>query len=179
MAIVICASIATGKSSVSSNERYAGRVAEIEMSTYKKILTDEQKKMCPEELKSVKAPINPNWEQEYFAAIEDAASDPNIDYVLVAKENAVDLCQAKGIEYWRAYPALDCKQEYLERCKGRGNKGDFIKLLEENWEELHRAFSTDEKASRHVELGKGQVLLHALDEYEASKKKVDGTEAGI
>lgn len=67
--------------------------------------------------------INPNWPENYFEAIMQSIQ--NYDFVFVAHQGIIE-CKKHNVPYWRVYPNISCKNEYIERMKNRGNNECFI-----------------------------------------------------
>lgn len=59
------------------------------------------------------------------------------------------------------YPSRDQKQDYLERYKQRGSSEDFIKLLDEKWDEWITSME-EQKGCLHIVLRPGQFLSDVL-----------------
>ena len=57
------------------------------------------------------------------------------EIVLIAQGNDIrDLLDENNIEYLISFPAVECKEEYLNRYTARGNQQAFVELIESNFE---------------------------------------------
>lgn len=59
------------------------------------------------------------------------------------------------------YPSKDQKQDYLERYRQRGSSEEFIKLLDEKWDEWLTSME-EQKGCLHIVLKPGQFLSDVL-----------------
>ena len=50
------------------------------------------------------------------------------------------------------------KEEYLKRCKNRGNNDTFIHYYDINWNKWIDECKNDKKASKHIELKSNEYL---------------------
>ena len=74
--------------------------------------------------KSTNKEINKEWPNNYFKALKRVKD--KCDYILVADEIVNDFLVKINFEYWVVYPNINLKEEYLNRCKNRGNNDEFI-----------------------------------------------------
>lgn len=59
------------------------------------------------------------------------------DYVFVSSHKVVrDALVAQGFTFTLVYPDISLKDEWLERCRNRGNDEGFINMLDTNWEKF-------------------------------------------
>ena len=149
MGIFIYASTATGKSTVS--KKYYN-IIDMESTKYKYLNSDIEN----ETLKSTKREINPNWPSNYFEAL-DKVKD-KYDYILISDEICNDYLWENNYEYWQIYPSKELKNEYLERCKNRGNNKNFIYWYSKLWDEWYFKCKNDNHAKKHIELKSNQFL---------------------
>lgn len=56
------------------------------------------------------------------------------------------------------FPSLDCKEEYIQRYRDRGNNENFIKLMEDNFENFVNSMKNNKDATLRVELSKGKYV---------------------
>ena len=84
--------------------------------------------------KSTPREINKEWPNNYFKALDD----------------------------WWIYPNIDLKEEYLKRCRDRGNNKDFIDWYSKLWDKWIKECINDKNATRHIELKSGQYLEDVL-----------------
>lgn len=76
-------------------------------------------------------PDNPHWPQNYYNAIMEASR--KYDVVLTSMySHLLDYFEENNIEYYLAYPSLDCEDELEKRCYERGNSKVFIDKLKVN-----------------------------------------------
>lgn len=77
---------------------------------------------------------NPEFPKNYIKHIKENIGVVDVIFVssheIVRKE-----LNENNIEHTLIFPDIDCKDEYINRYKGRGNNKDFIDLLELKWEE--------------------------------------------
>ena len=67
-----------------------------------------------------------------------------------------------NLEYWWVYPKKELKEEYMERCRKRGNNNEFISWYSKLWNEWIDKCKNDKNASRHIELKSNQFLEDVL-----------------
>ena len=85
------------------------------------------------------------------------------DYILISDEICNDFLLKNNYEYWWVYPSIELKEEYLKRCKDRGNSKEFIDYYDSLWEEWYNFCNNDTNASKRIELKKGQYLEDVLN----------------
>ncbi len=109
-------------------------VIDMESSDYSYILTDKERKMSREELKGTKKnKENPRWPKNY---IQEIIKNINkYDVILISHHPSVKQeLEDRNIDFFLAIPELNCKEEYLERYKLRGNKDRWINEVIENYD---------------------------------------------
>lgn len=75
------------------------------------------------------------WPNNYLEAIKKAIED--YDIVLISTDDEIiDLLDEYGMEYILCFPSKVCKNEYIERYKGRGNTEEFIRKVSDTFENL-------------------------------------------
>lgn len=75
------------------------------------------------------------WPYNYFEAIQKARFI--YDIVLISTDNEIlNLLNNNNLDYIISYPSANCKEEYLQRYKKRGNVNEFIKNVCETFDEL-------------------------------------------
>ena len=124
--ILIAGFGAIGKTAVS--KKY-NNVMDLESSSFKYIIDDELKKLNPEERKGLKSrKLNKEFPNNYYNEI---MKDLEVyEIVLISMHNEIiDLLEENNINYYVVYPEENMIEEILERCKNRGNKDDFLKML--------------------------------------------------
>ena len=153
MGIFIYAFTATGKSTIS--KKYSN-VIDMESTKYKyynSIIENEK-------AKGTLRNINKDWPNNYFEALNKVKD--KYDYILISDEVCNDFLQKNNYEYWWIYPNKELKEEYLNRCKKRGNNNDFINYFSRNWSTWIDECINDTKASKHIELKSNQFLEDVL-----------------
>lgn len=153
MGIFIYAFTATGKSTVA--KKYSN-VIDMESTLYKYLgnsLEDESKKSTLRE-------INPMWPDNYFKALEDVRN--KYDYILISDDICNTFFEKNNYEYWWIYPKRELKNEYLDRCKNRGNNEEFIYWYDKLWDDWIDACINDTKSSKHIELESNQYIEDVL-----------------
>ena len=151
MGIFIYAFTATGKTEL--NKKYKN-VIDMESTKYKYIgKVDETSKSTPRE-------INKEWPNNYFKALDEVKN--KYDYILISDIICNDYLHKNNYEYWWIYPNIDLKEEYLKRCRDRGNNKDFIDWYSKLWDKWIKECINDKNATRHIELKSGQYLEDVL-----------------
>lgn len=124
--IIISAFATCGKTYLATKYK---NVIDMESSSYK-FDNSKLEDIPTEERKGTVRPLNPNWPQNYYDAIIEAAN--NYDVVLVQlKPEHFDYFDKNNIKYSIAYPNLNNFDEIRKRCVARGNNEQFIKRLGE------------------------------------------------
>ena len=113
-----------------------------------------------EALKSTPRQINPNWPNNYFVALENIKD--KYDYILISDEICNIFLEKNSYEYWWVYTQKNLKEEYLQRCRKRGNNDEFIYWYDKLWDEWIEKCLNDQKASKHIELKSNQFLEDVL-----------------
>ena len=150
-----------GKSTLAKKYCDKNIFIDLESSDYKYILTDKQKLESVEERKGTKRKVNPDFPQNYFNAILDARK--KYEYVFVALCGIIE-CSKNGVDYWMLFPDYDCKDEYIERYKERGNGKGFVRKFEENFDNYVKMCYENKRplCSRKIVLHKGEFLEDVL-----------------
>ncbi|MCL2438932.1 MAG: hypothetical protein FWD15_00280 [Alphaproteobacteria bacterium] len=153
---VISAWICAGKTHIV--KKYPD-VVEVLSGDYKYLLTDEQKNMSSESLKSTVREINPAWPGNYADAV--IAAGEQYPVVLVAPGKIIyDLLRERGIDCILAVPNPASKEEYKRRALLRGNNDAFLKRIEENLEKDAREMLAE--PNKKIILEPGEYLEDAL-----------------
>ena len=153
MGIFIFAFTATGKSTVAKKYK---NVIDMESTSYKyKDCSVED-----ETLKSTVRDLNEEWPENYFKALKEVKD--KYDYILIADEICKDFLIDNNYEYWYVYPKRELKQEYLDRCKKRGNNEEFIFWYSKLWDEWIAKCKEDNYASKKIELDSNEYLEDVL-----------------
>lgn len=86
------------------------------------------------------------------------------DFIFVSSHDTVrEALEDRGIDYTLVYPAVECKQEYIERYKQRGNTDSFVDFIDSHWEQFISDIES-ETFPRLVKLQPGQYLSDVLEE---------------
>lgn len=153
MGIFIFAFTATGKSTVAKKYK---NVIDMESTSYKY----KDCNMEDETLKSTVRNLNEEWPENYFKALKEVKD--KYDYILIADEICKDFLIDNNYEYWYVYPKRELKQEYLDRCKKRGNNEEFIFWYSKLWDEWITKCKEDNYASKKIELDSNEYLEDVL-----------------
>lgn len=153
MGIFIYAFTATGKSSVA--KKYSN-VVDMESTLYKYLNVLEE----DESLKGTNRKLNEEWPENYFKALIEVKD--KYDYILISDDICNDFLKENNFEYWWVYPEKGLKDEYLSRCKNRGNNLEFIRWYSKLWDDWIFNCKNDKGASRHIELKSNQYLEDVL-----------------
>ena len=154
MGIFICATTATGKSTLGKKYK---NVIDMESVVFKYINekgNDETRKSNLDRIP------NPLYPQNYFDALESVKN--KYDYILISDDVCMDYLIKNSYEYWQIFPAINLKDEYLKRCESRGNNKQFVKYFEQNWETWYYQCKNDIHAKKHIELQSNQFLEDVL-----------------
>ena len=152
MGIFIYAFTATGKTEL--NKKYKN-VIDMESTKYKYLDYKEK-----EENKSTDRIINKEWPNNYYMALEEVKD--KYDYILILNVICNDYLHKNNYEYWWIYPNIELKEEYLKRCRDRGNNKEFIDWYSKLWDKWIKDCINDVKATRHIELKSKQYLEDVL-----------------
>ncbi len=152
MGIFIYAFTATGKTEL--NKKYKN-VIDMESTKYKYLNYEEK-----EENKSTDRIINKEWPNNYYMALEEVKD--KYDYILISDIICNNYLHKNNYEYWWIYPNIDLKEEYLKRCRDRGNNKEFIDWYSKLWNQWIKDCLNDKNATRHIELKSKQYLEDVL-----------------
>ena len=153
MGIFVYAFTATGKSTVA--KKYSN-VIDMESTLYKYIgISNED-----ESMKSTIREVNKEWPENYLKALIQVKD--KYDYILISDEICDKFLKENNFEYWWVYPRIDLKDEYMNRCKKRGNNKEFIKWYSKLWDEWIEKCKRDKLATKHIELQSHQYLEDIL-----------------
>ena len=154
MGIFIYASTATGKTTCAKKYK---NVIDMESTSFKYLNekgNNEARKSLPNRV------LNPLWPNNYFEELEKVKD--KFDYILISDDICDEYLHSNNYEYWQVYPALNLKDEFLLRCKQRGNNQKFINYYNENWKNWYYQCKNDKFAKKHIELTSGQYLEDVL-----------------
>lgn len=122
---------------------------------FKHILSEEDKKVWVEASKWILKEINPEWPNNYKEAILEAQH--TYDVVLV-NEAILETLRANDIPYSVVTPTINCKDEYIERMRQRGNNDILIQKLSANFEKYITENREDSYAEHIYTLQQWQYL---------------------
>lgn len=104
---------------------------------------------------------NEAWPNNYLQAIRQNMA--NYDIVFISTDNEIlKILDQNNIPYTLVFPNLDCKSEYLERYRKRGNPESFIKKADEIFETL--ILSLKNKDCKKIILNKDENLESKIKE---------------
>lgn len=79
---------------------------------------------------------NPDFPSNYLAHIKELAATGTYDYIFVSSHAQVrSAMEREGIEFSIVFPNRNCLEEWVERCRKRGNDEAFIETLRKNWDD--------------------------------------------
>ena len=160
MGIFIYAFSATGKSTVA--KKYSN-VIDMESTLYKYLGVFQE----DESLKSTEREINQQWPENYFNKLMEVKD--KYDYILISDDICNEFLKENNFEYWIVYPKKELKEEYMDRCKKRGNIDVFISWYSKLWDEWIDKCKSDKLALRHIELQSNQYLEEVLPNLKKDK----------
>ena len=100
---------------------------------------------------------NPDFPQNYINHIKENIG--KVDIIFVSSHDIVrQSLYDNGIKYIVAYPDNDCKDEYLERYRNRGNTEEFINMMNKNWDKFINGMKNDKGAHIKWILGINQFI---------------------
>ena len=108
-----------------------------------------------------------DWPKNYFDAIISASI--KYDIILISTDDEIlDFLEEKEVDYVLAFPKSECKEEYLERYRKRGNTREFISRVDETFEELLIKLNSNDK--KKLILNSNETLESKLLEITKNKK---------
>lgn len=116
-------------------KKYPSEVIDLESSDFKWIYLDDETANTEKELRKgvENRQLNPKWPNNYLEVI--LSKIQQYRYVLIAQGNDIrNLLDDNKIDYTLAFPSMQCKDEYVERYKSRGNNDKFVSLIEKNFD---------------------------------------------
>ena len=121
--IIISAFPGMGKS-YTANHLSQYKMFDLESSNYSWIEIDEGKVH------------NPMFPQNYIEIIKKLVYQGSYQVIFISSHKIVrQALQHNKMRYYFVYPDISLKDEYIRRFKQRGNDQQFVKLLEQNWEQ--------------------------------------------
>ena len=102
------------------------------------------------------------WETGYCEAIQAMEkANPELYIVIPPVNKVLELLKAAGIRYTIIYPKEELLEEYIERCRKRGNTEDFIDIVKDCWDFWIKSAKNDEWADK-IELSSGQYMSDVI-----------------
>lgn len=154
MGVFIYSFTATGKSTLSKKYK---NVIDMESTIYKYLGEEKEN----ETLKGTERIINKDWPNNYFKELKKVKD--KYDYILISDVICDDFLHENNYEYWWVYPNINLKEEYLKRCKKRGNNDTFLEYLSNDWNNWCNLCKNDKYATKHIELQTGEYLEDVLE----------------
>lgn len=106
--------------------------------------------------------LKESWPYKYIAHLVNYQKNKRWPYLLSSSHKEVrEGLVEYDMPFACVYPSKDQKQEYLERYKNRGSSEEFIKLLDEKWDEWITSME-EQKCCLHIVLRPGQFLSDVL-----------------
>ncbi len=103
-----------------------------------------------------------DWPNNYMAHIQELKAEGELDIIFVSTHQEVrDALVAAGIEFTLVYPEPAIEEEYINRYIARGNKADFVTLLQKNYQTWISGLQQQVNCN-HVTLGPDQFLSTVL-----------------
>ena len=88
---------------------------------------------------------NPDFPNNYINHIKENIG--KADVIFVSSHDIVrQALNDNDIKYIVVYPDNDCKDEYLERYRNRGNTEEFINMMDKNWDKFIDGMKNDKGA---------------------------------
>jgi len=164
--IIIAGFAGIGKTTISKNNP---NVVDLESSKYKWIL--KKKYINSEEAKGLTSrDANPDWPDNYIREIFKAITD-NKEIILIAPiEEVLHILDQCIIEYILVFPALEIKEEMLQRYRDRNNSQDFLDKMNNNYDEIVRSLLA--LPQKKYILQSGQYLSDIMLEIKKNKFNV-------
>ena len=105
--------------------------------------------------------LNPLWPLNYVEDIIQKSTE--YDIVLISQDLDMRTCLRENkCKYYVCFPLKECKQEYIERYKNRGNNEKFISLVSNNFETWIDALMSEENK---IIMESGEYLADTLIRY--------------
>lgn len=96
---------------------------------------------------------NPEFPNNYIQHIKENIG--KYDFIFVSSHADVrNALKDSCIFFYLVYPQPECKDMYLKRYEQRGNNAEFVKLVDENWEQWLRQCRFEELGCKQITLGK-------------------------
>lgn len=97
---------------------------------------------------------NPRFPINYIDKLcEMIDNDEATFYLLSCHQEVRDELQRRGIEYIIVLPTVEQKNEYLKRWLKRGSSIEFIKLMNDKWEDMIKSCEEDDAPKIYLSSG--------------------------
>ena len=127
---IICGFSGTGKSTAEQKHR---QILDMESSGYSNIWENGYKGR------------NPQFPENYIDKLcELIDREESTFYLLSCHKEVRNELKNRGIDYIIVLPTIEQKNEYLKRWLKRGSPIEFIKLMNDRWEEMIKSCEEDE-----------------------------------
>ncbi len=165
MGIIISGFAGIGKTTLQKNNP---SVIDLESSDYKWIYQDENTESMDKEMrKGVTNRVkNPLWPLNYVKDIIEKSNEYEIVLISQDKDKR-DCLKENNCEYYVCFPKKECKQDFINRYKSRGNNEKFIELVSQNFDDWIDALM-DEK--NKIIMEPGEYLEDTLNRYKMINK---------
>ena len=101
-----------------------------------------------------------NFPKNYIKHIKNNMG--KADIILISSHDVVrDALVTNNLYFTLVYPDKSIKDEYIQRYRDRGNKDNFVKLLEDNWDSWISDME-NQKGAEHIKLQSGQYLSDVI-----------------
>lgn len=162
MGIIISGFAGIGKTTL---QRSNVNVIDLESSDYKWIYQDEDtESMDKEKRKGVTNRVkNPLWPLNY---VKDIIKKSKIyEIVLISQDKDMrDCLKENNCKYYVCFPKKECKEDFINRYKNRGNNEKFIELVSQNFENWIDALMDEENK---IIMEPGEYLEDTLIRYQS------------
>lgn len=147
-------------------------IIDLESSDYKWIYSDEVNGMDWEKRKGLTERLfNPDWPENYINAILEAEKKYKIVLISQSVEILAEL-RLRKIPFIVVIPDINLKEEYIARCRKRGNNEVFIGFISDYYEYfINKLMSKDDPK---VILKSGEYLEDVLIKEGYYKEREDG-----
>ena len=90
---------------------------------------------------------NPDFPNNYIQYIKDNIG--KVDFIFVSSHSSVrDALDKNKVQYTLVFPHKNLKDDWIERCKKRGNNEFFINIINSNWDAWNQEMKIC--AERHI-----------------------------
>ncbi len=105
---------------------------------------------------------NPDFPVNYINHIKDMVG--KVDVIFVSThQNVRQALRDNNISYILVYPAVDTKDEMLQRYVTRGSTPEFVDMMRANWDDFIEDMQQDETPDK-IELQSNQYLSAVVQE---------------